>query len=169
MTDAGQRLDQAIEGLPRSVRPGRDLWPEIEARIAPPAQPANNTGYWALAAGWLLTAVGIGLLGWRLSMPPVEVSPWPAYAPPVEFALEATRLELRNDLDRAVALLSPADRAALVAELDSLRAASEAVLAALREAPADALLQELAASNARRELVVMRQVTQLSHEISQRT
>ncbi len=166
MTDAEQRLDQAIEGLPRSVRPGRDLWPEIEARIMPPVR---GSGYWALAAGWLLTAVGIGLLGWRLSMAPVEVSPWPDGALAAEFNLDATRLELRNELDRAVALLSPADRAALVAELDGLRAASEAVLAALREAPADALLQELAASNARRELAVMRQVTQLSHEISQRT
>lgn len=168
MNDAEQRFDDALTQLPRSVRPRRDLWPEIEAQINP--QRADGSGYWALAAGWILTAVGIGLLGWRLSVETIEPTfQWPAEAPQIQLALEATRGELRNDLDRAVAMLSDEDQAALTAELNGLQAAREDVLAALQQTPENAFLQKLAVTTAQRELLVMQQVTQLGDRISQRT
>lgn len=60
-TDRSSRqLDQAIEQLPRAVQPQRDLWPEIEARLADRQAPAWSR--LAVAAS-LVAAL---LLGWQL-------------------------------------------------------------------------------------------------------
>lgn len=162
-----ERLDQAIAALPQAVTPRRDLWPGIAAQIAP--QRADS-GYWALAAGWLLTAVGIGFLGLRLlGGTGGELPVWPAVEADYQLALAGTRAELQNGLFAAIAGLPQQDRSAIATELDGLRAAREEVLSALQQTPQDPLLQQLAVSAAQRELVVMQQITQLSYHVSERT
>lgn len=60
-----QELLQRIAALPREIRPARDPWPEIAARIATPAARHSRLPSWgilaaaaslvmAVAAGWLL-------------------------------------------------------------------------------------------------------------------
>ncbi len=164
-----QRLDQAIGALPEGITPAQDLWPGIQAQIAPQSM---DGGYWALAASWLVTAVGIGFLGMRLWGVPGDQAPatvWPAVGQEYELALEGTRTELHDGMQAALAGLSQQDRIAIASELDGLRAAREEVLTALQQTPQDSLLQRLAVSTAQRELVVMQQITQLSHHVSERT
>jgi hypothetical protein len=65
MTIGEQELLQRIAALPREIRPGRDPWPDIAARIAAPAAHRARLPRWgllaaaaslvmAVAAGWLL-------------------------------------------------------------------------------------------------------------------
>ena len=165
-----QRLDRAVSELPESLTPQRDLWPGIKAEIAP--QPAGS-GYWALAAVWALTAVGIGFLGLRFwggtGGNSGDLAIWPTAGEEYAWVLEGTRDELRAGLEAALKDLPAQDREALATELSGLQAAREDVLAALQRSPQNALLQELAVSTAQRELVVMQQVTQLSNQVSTRT
>ena len=42
-------LDTALDALPRSIEPGRDLWPAIEARLEPRDGRAARRWLWPAA------------------------------------------------------------------------------------------------------------------------
>ncbi|HVI25899.1 MAG TPA: hypothetical protein VM576_06865 [Xanthomonadaceae bacterium] len=80
---ADQRLRLALRGMRRDLAPGRDLWPEIAARIAdaprmqaPPPPARRWIPALALAAS-LVLAVGVA---WRQQPLPSTVAPAPAPA-----------------------------------------------------------------------------------------
>lgn len=64
-------LTRSLGSLPREAAPARDLWPEIEARIARPADPARRPSLLRAAAALLLflSGVAVGHLWGRSSAP----------------------------------------------------------------------------------------------------
>jgi hypothetical protein len=58
-------LVHRLGALPREIAPARDLWPAVEARIAPPVHTATRSGSWpfARAAAFALTVAGTAMAG----------------------------------------------------------------------------------------------------------
>jgi len=89
---------QAVAALPRTVAPGRDLWPGIQARLTQRnpagAEPKRRPGWYrqALAAA-VLSALAIGLfMGHQYEPPPdqqTEALAQEHYAVPTSMALQA--------------------------------------------------------------------------------
>ena len=60
-----------MKALGGAVEPARDLWPDVAARLAPPARATRRRWLPLAAAAALLLAVGAGVIGWQLySAPP---------------------------------------------------------------------------------------------------
>ena len=49
---ASRELRATVDRLPRELRPGRDLWPEIAGRLERQPRRADGAGWWRSAAGW---------------------------------------------------------------------------------------------------------------------
>jgi hypothetical protein len=56
---AARQLREAVDGMPRELRPGRDLWPEIAARLDERSAEELGGGWWRLAAAVVLMAGGL--------------------------------------------------------------------------------------------------------------
>jgi hypothetical protein len=166
---------EALASLPRELTPGRDLWPGIEARIAPPARGLRG---WAaqiaaavalVALSSLLTAVVIrrgsaeqGVMAGTSGAPPVtRVAAFgPGYSLDAEY--QAARQQLAAQLESRVASLPPAARDKLEWNLAELHRATREINEALAREPGDPLLEELLLSTYQDELRVLGSVTQLT-------
>ena len=190
-TDDDARLDAELEGLARTtIEPGRDLWPDIAARLEPrEAQPAPQrrpAGLWQVAAAVLLVA-GSSLLTATLldkpgddgtmattATPATTVSSTGVRAMPAAFGpgarLDAEYLAARRQLtavlDARMANLPESTRAKLEANLAEMRRAAEQLNAALAEQPGDPLLEELLLMTYQDELAVLANVNQLTNALA---
>lgn len=172
---AGRRLDEALAGLSKSLEPGRDLWPAIEARLEPRESRAGRAWLWAAAAGVLLI-VGSSLMTATLlqreadrvaQQPPARSEP--AYAPvafgpgyTLDPAYDAARRDLLRTLSARIERLPPDARRQLEKNLSELRRASAEINAALELSPGDPLLEELLINTYQDELAVLASVNQLT-------
>ena len=149
--DAAARLDARLGELPLEVAPGRDLWPEIAARIEDRAQPVASmtrraAWLWQAAAAVVLVA-GSSLLTASLldrdvlmqqSAAPAVRANGPAasdaavvmpaaFGPAGQLDPEyvAARRQLTQLLDQRVAALPPSARAKLEFNLGEMRRAAD--------------------------------------------
>lgn len=162
--------------LATAVKPERDLWPEIEQAINKPARPQRST--WN--SGWAQAAAVVLLVGGSSGITYLAVSdggnrtvPDAGPAQPLVSQLvsgsfgsqynlgpdyQDARRKLATKLDDELENLAPETRDAVVANLESIRAAIEEINNALAEDPGNVLLQELLLETYRNELSLMNKV-----------
>ena len=174
------RVEVALQSLAREVEPGRDLWPEIEARLEPRV-PARSGWGWQVAAAVALVAVSSLVTASLMSRRGAQVAHVPTTAPapaavatprvmPAAFGpahalnaeYEAARRQLAGQLGQKLATMPPSARLKLEANLAEMRRAAEEINAALERQPGDALLEELLLNTYQDELGVLASVTQLT-------
>jgi len=180
----GERLLRSLlaqaSALPREVVPGRDLWPELEARLrgregAPLfARPALSRWMAPLTAAAAVVVLAISAaLGTRGHPRPLAPAPpgtlqtaAMGQAPPAlleaerEYARAAT--DLMAALDRQKDTLSPETRAVLDANLASIDTALAQVRSALQKDPANAQLAHLLTSTHQKKLDALERVVRLN-------
>jgi hypothetical protein len=185
MHDSGQdeRLDRALQSLPRGLEPTRDLWPRIEARLErmeakAPAQAPRRAWAWQAAAAVLLVAGTATLTATLVQRsrdaslarsPPsaavqgVHAMPavfGPAHAPNPEY--DAARQQLSAMLQQKMAQMPPSARRKLEANLAEMQRAAAEINAALDQQPGDPLLEELLLNTYHDELAMLAVVNQLT-------
>jgi hypothetical protein len=165
--------------LATGIAPERDLWPGIEAAIAPPAR-RSRTPYFAQAAAVLVLVAGSSLLTYLVvdKEPMVIERPVPAglvledasfggqYELSSGYKLARTNLQVQ--MQSELAKLSPEARAEVEQNLGVIRDAIAEINTALAEEPGNALLQELLLKTYREELAVMRKVGGLTQDVMSR-
>jgi hypothetical protein len=172
---AARRLDETLAGLPRSLEPGHDLWPAIEAQLEPRESRAGRVWLWAAAAGVLLI-VGSSLITATLlqrethrvaHQPPARSEATyaaAAFGPghTLDPAYDAARRDLLRSLAARIDRLPPDARQQLEKNLAELRRASAEINSALELSPGDPLLEELLINTYQDELAVLASVNQLT-------
>jgi hypothetical protein len=175
--DPAARLEEALARLPQAIEPGRDLWPQIEAQLAPREVRRERRWLWPAAAAVLLV-VGSSLITAQLlkpEAPTVARQPAPRPAPGDTFAAaafgpgqslgptyDAARQELVRSLSARIERLPPDARRQLEKNLAELHRASAEINAALELSPGDPLLEELLLNAYQDELAVLANVNQLT-------
>lgn len=145
-------LNSAIGSLPRSIKPQRDLWPEISSRLEPRemrVQPKASSPAWrmpAIAAAVLLALTSGIFIGRGLE------APSPGQLSILEYALAGTIENTEREYQAAFQELVPLDYSGMRLAGDDpesirsswqeLQKAETSLLAALREYPADIFLNE---------------------------
>jgi hypothetical protein len=183
------RVDVALQGLPRAIEPPRDLWPAIAARLT-----ANDGRRTPRRYSWLLPAVAAtvlvaasslvtaSLLGYRQENANIAARTAPA-SPTTNVAAGATasvtpaafgpgytldkeyvaaRSQLASTLQARIERMPPSARQKLEANLAELHRAANEINAALAQQPGDPLLEELLLSTYQDELAVLANVNQLT-------
>ncbi len=175
------RLD-AVDALPRSLAPGRDLWPGIEGRLAARPQRGPGRPYprrWAVVSQ-LAAAVALMVLGGALSQilwPAGAGLPGPAVDGDIRLAAEVAELEVAEGeyLRAKEALwlaaygrrddLSPATLRVVEKNLVIVDQAIRELRQALEEDPGNHRLEGLLYANHRRSIDLLQRLTQASQEI----
>ncbi|HLQ13185.1 MAG TPA: hypothetical protein VK130_08050 [Steroidobacteraceae bacterium] len=174
-------LDDALARLPRALGPARDLWPAIAQAIDPGAaraRPGPALVRWprwpvALAASLALASL-VAALSWSvLRQPPASArlaqdgaASAPANQTTVSFesprtaAFVSARAALETTYKERVAMLAPATRARVQADLEIIRKANADIRDALSRDPASPLLQQLLLSIWQQEIELYTDVSQ---------
>ena len=176
-SDPAVRLDDALARLPQAIEPGRDLWPQIEAQLAPREVRRERRWLWPAAAAVLLV-VGSSLITAHLLKPEApsvarQQAPSPdasgtfaaaAFGPGQTLGptYDAARQELVRSLSARIERLPPDARRQLEKNLAELHRASAEINAALELSPGDPLLEELLLNAYQDELAVLANVNQLT-------
>jgi uncharacterized membrane protein YdfJ with MMPL/SSD domain len=173
--DPPSSLDAALDALPRSIEPGRDLWPAIEARLESREVRGGRRWLWPAAAAVLLV-VGSSLItatllrddeplvarrapaDRALSYAAASFGPGQALGP----AYEVARQDLTRTLSARIDRLPPDARRQVEKNLAEIRRASAEINAALELSPGDPLLEELLLNAYQDELAVLASVNQLA-------
>jgi len=145
-------LNSVIGSLPRSIKPQRDLWPEINSRLEPrevQLEPRASTPAWrmpAMAAAVLLALTSGIFIGRGLE------APSSGQLSILEYALAGTIENTEREYQAAFQELVPLDYSGMRLAGDDpesvrsswqeLQKAETSLLAALREYPADIFLNE---------------------------
>ena len=160
-----EQASQPVEGmkeLPRSIEPGSDLWPGIEARLAPrsaAATGASRRGSRRWGLGAIAASVAVAFLAGLLLGRQAPDDPGPsagaqtltlaeAAAPALAVALEATEREYRaawksfGPVGLAPTTLQPETLEALARSWQSMKEAESALLSALDEHPENPYLAD---------------------------
>jgi hypothetical protein len=168
-------LDTALDALPRSIEPERDLWPAIEARLEARDVRAGRRWLWPAAAAVLLV-VGSSLITATLLRDdePLVARRAPAagqvgYATAafgpgqtLDPAYESARQDLARTLSARIDRLPPDARRQVEKNLAEIRRAGAEINAALELSPGDPLLEELLLNAYQDELAVLASVNQLA-------
>ena len=180
-----ESLDAALASLPRAVRPGRELWPEIARNIGNGVRPAPRatSTQWpmALAASVLLASL-VGALCWSIArerttaeMLARRTPPAGAASVPVNFQLPqdadyvAARAALERTFNERLDLLAPATRDRVRADLATIRKANADISAALAQDPASPLLWQLMRNTWQQEINLYTSVAQTTQSMLTRS
>lgn len=160
-------LRDRVAGLPRSVEPRRDLWPEIEARIASGNVVRARFGRRALmaaaAAVLLVSSILTAYLVGRHQAVSAVLEPTPAAATASDVLLasfaelgvhdyQATRQQLLDVIEQRKGELSPATMEVVLANLRLIDDAMAEIAAALGEDPGNELLRKRLVATYRRQI-----------------
>ncbi len=183
-------LMEAASRLPTDIRPQRDLWPDIEARLGTPAE-ARPERRWRLA-GAIAAAVGLVTVSSLVTLwvtdrsEPVAVSriqgpvamTRPARSIPGDARFgpdyllgpkyERARQALSEDLDSQLEALSPETRDVVEKNLEQIRQALAEINGALADDPGNVLLQQLLMAAYQDELTVLMEVNRMARSLPTR-
>lgn len=153
-------LDEA-RTLPRAVSPAYDLWPGIEARLAPRALPGRIVvPRWMLAAAAiLLIAVSSAVTAVVLRQPPGHAAVQQPTSLEAEYA--AASEDLLRALDQARARLSPETIATIEKSLHLIDAALDESRRALAKDPGNQALSRLVVAAWRQKVDLLRRAAAL--------
>ena len=168
-------LDTALDALPQSIEPERDLWPAIQARLESRDVRAGRRWLWPAAAAVLLV-VGSSLITATLLRDdePLVARRAPAagqvgyanaaFGPgqTLDPAYETARQGLARTLSARIDRLPPDARRQVEKNLAEIRRASAEINAALELSPGEPLLEELLLNAYQDELAVLASVNQLA-------
>jgi hypothetical protein len=164
---------KSLRDLPQSVPPPRDLWPEIEARLAKDGAGAGNSrslrpsrGQWlalAAAVGSLAVGVWLGRSMVPATAPAAGTVPAVATGEPAvlkaAFVSDPRYLQQREALIRSVDAqlkqLPPKTQEKVGASLATIRKSMQDIQAALGRDPTNVLLQELLVNTYQDEMRVL--------------
>jgi len=159
--------------LAPSVRPERDLWPDIKQAISEPARPRRSSwnSVWAQAAAVVLLAGGSSALTYMAvsedgnQVTPVAMPGQALVFEPVSGSFgsqynlgpgyQDARRELTTRMNDELENLEPETRAEVLANIETIRQAIRDINMALAEEPGNVMLQELLLDTYRDELSLM--------------
>jgi hypothetical protein len=185
MTERGPKDSvTTLRDLPQAIEPERDLWPQIEARIAgrtatSPAPAADGVARRRLAAprAYLAAAAMVGCVAvgvWigRSALPGAAPAPLAQAARPESGTMQTAWVsdpryqreheQLMRSLGAQLATLPPASRAKVMASLATISKAKQEIESALGKDPGNALLQELLVNTYQDEMRVLTDVHEAS-------
>jgi hypothetical protein len=178
-----ESLDAALASLPRELRPGRELWPDIARQIGSGGRQEQRQAWpqWrmALAASVLLASL-VGALCWSVARERGAAALLAQRAAaanaaiatvPVNFRLPqdadyvAARAALERTFNERLDLLAPATRVRVRADLDTIRKANADISAALAQDPASPLLWQLMRNTWQQEINLYTSVAQTTQSM----
>ncbi len=168
-------LEEAVRDLPREIRPGRDLWPEIADRISIPGGHLATGRHWwnspILSAASLVIATAA--VTFALTRPGAVATDSQGVVPvSMEGVLDqgflANRKRLESKLEGRLAELSPEMQGVVRQNLASIRGSLRAMSMALASDPDNADLQDLLLSTYEQELQVMTEINQMPETSARR-
>jgi hypothetical protein len=153
-------LRSHISDLPRSIEPARDLWPPIEARLAPRSRPRARTMFMKLAAAIALVTISSAVTWYfvRSSGPVVIVA-----TAPVDRA-QLARLARAGDIMEeglGSSTLAPETRAILARNLTVIDSAIAESQRALDADPGSPVLADLLRAAHRQRVEFLQQAARL--------
>jgi len=189
--ESARRRVSSLAELPQSLEPGRDLWPQIEARLqetrrdgaadtARTVAPRRGVPLRWLAAAAMVASVAVGVWIGRTFLPtaaPVTAqrdapqgtaAPWLSGPSALDAAYvsdpryERQRAALMRSLQGRLAALPPLSRARVTASLAAIEKAKQDLEQALGKDPSNALLQELLVNTYQDEMRVLTDVPEAS-------
>jgi hypothetical protein len=184
------RVLRAARNLPVDIRPERDLWPEIAARIAADEAPPARRFPWrlvgAVAAAVALVASSSLLTLWLSDEPPEVIVRQPATPEGMVVAArtapreasfagyrlgpryERARQELTRDLEQQLDALPEDTRALVKRNLAQIRSALAEINDELAQDPNNVLLQQLLLAAYQDELAVLMNVNRMAQTLPTR-
>jgi hypothetical protein len=180
--DAGSSVT-TLRDLPKAIEPGRDLWPQIEARlgqggrgavvgvaVAAKRRTVSTRLRW-LAAAAMVGCVAVGVWIGRSVLPgaapqlaqtsrPMSGTMQTAWVSDPRYQRQHDAL--MRSLASQLATLPPASRAKVMASLATIRKAKQELEDALGKDPGNALLQELLVNTYQDEMRVLTEVREAS-------
>jgi hypothetical protein len=176
-----EREDELLakaKGLATSIRPERDLWPDIEAAITQPQRSRWTPRFAQAAAVLLLIGASSGLtwLSMKDNVQVVEIVPRGVTVETASFGgryalgvgYQEAHRDLEARLDAELARLSPASRKEVEMNLAMIRGAIGQINEALENEPDNPLLQELLVQTYKEELALMQRVGGLTQRVMSR-
>lgn len=177
MNDQDKLMDDAAR-LAKEIRPERDLWPGIEAEITGSAKRRWSPVYAQAAAVVLLVVASSGITYFAvkgdgaapLAVQPNYVFDEAAFGESYSLGPGFTdaRSGLASKLDTQLAKLAPEERANIEENLAMIRGAIDEINAELSSDPDNAQLQSLLLKAYREELMLMRQIGNLTQSVTSR-
>ena len=174
-------LDDLLADLPRDIPPPAYLWPGIARRLPRHRRGRSPVLYAAAAgvastclAGALIWAVLHGRPGVPATQPVHATEPAvPARAPSLDEPRDASYVAARDSLElsfrQQIALLDPATRAKIEADLAIIRQAHEDIRKALASDPSSPVLEQLWQSTWHDEIDLYEHVVQATQPTMTRT
>jgi len=186
--DGEDRLMEEASRLPVDMRPERDLWPEIAARLGHREELASAGSRWrlagAIAAAVALIAVSSLATLWVTDkheavtisriQPPTGMTRaatanatfGPDYVLGPKY--EKARQQLSRQLDEQLKTLSPETRETVEKNLAQIRQAMSEINGALAEDPGNMLLQQLLMATYQDEMTVLMEVNRMAQSLPTR-
>jgi hypothetical protein len=172
-------LRARVEALPESIEPPKDLWPEIEARIAAEKVVRARFGRSAMMAAAavvvLVSSVVTAFLVGRHSISTVAVSPTPrpaasdvlqaSFAELGVYDYQSTRQQLLDVLEARQDEFSPATLEVILSSLRLIDDALGEISRALGDDPGNELLMRQLASTYRRQINLLERAANLPPEV----
>lgn len=162
-------LEQVVQELPREIRPGRDLWPEIEDRISISNRHSSREAHWwnspILSAASLVIAASA--LTFALTRPgamddtALQGVASQATTATLDPGFLVNRKRLESQLKGRLAELSPEMQGVVRQNLASIRGSLREMSMALASDPDNADLQDLLLSTYEQELQVMTEINRM--------
>ncbi len=137
-----EKLQKAVDRLPRDVAPDRDLWPGIAGRIG---RKQRHRPLWAYGlAASLFVAVGAGSVWFGVARhTPEAAAPQLAAAPSPEAAYFAQRAAFAENTVESAPNLNPATRAVILKNLQVIEGSMQQIEQALEQDPNNPRLRAL--------------------------
>jgi len=138
-----EKLQKAVDRLPRDIAPDRDLWPGIAGRIA---RKQRTRPLWAYGlAASLFMAIGAGSvwIGLARRAPETAAAPQLAAAPSPEASYFAQRAAFAENSVETAPNLAPATRQVILKNLQVIETSMQQIQQALEQDPNNPRLRAL--------------------------
>jgi hypothetical protein len=176
MNDSKKTLDDLLADLPRDLPPPPYLWSGIARRLPRRhrrARPMLLAAAAGVAGACLASALTWAVLHGRSAVPAPQVVVVAAQAPTLDEPRNASYVAARDSLElnfrQRLALLDPATRAKIEANLAIIRQAHEDIRKALASDPASPVLEQLWQSTWHDEIDLYEHVVQATQPTMTRT